>query len=335
MIYLFTGLPGAGKTLNALDFVINLQNEGEKKRKVYYANFQKFENGNAFDTSHPLFETVEDWQEVTKEDLTIDLPKLYDCDHPVDHGSIVFIDEAQDYYPTRQKAAVPEHLKFFEKHRHTGVDFVIVTQKIRQIDIHLRSLVGEHQDFKRIMGRDAVRVKKLNRVMEGDDEKTAEILTSTKKYPKKYFGIYRSTTLDTHKKKLPKILLLFPVILLFIVGMVFWLYSSLFSSHRSPPPAESQTLSAPPVQKSMTVMDLQNLEYMDPSQISREYRVLQFDLTERVKITDGEIIFSISKTPNCAFHDVFGFFCHVNGKFILARGVSNEKNDDGGPSTPF
>lgn len=328
MIYLFTGLPGEGKTLNALDFVIQLQFSQEKKRRVYYANFQKFENGKAFDENHPEFSKVADWIEVTQTDLTTDLPKLYDSDHPVEHGSIVLIDECQDFYPTRQKAAVPEFLKFFEKHRHTGVDFVIVTQKIRQIDIHLRSLVGEHQDFKRIMGRDAVRVKKLNRCMEGEDLKSSEILTSTKRYPKNLFGLYKSSNLHTHKKKLPKVLLLFPVAIVFILVMLYILYDSLFV--RDEPQKEAFSHEKTQLlEKKIEPLTLQEkIDSFNPSLVSKKYRILYFDTGDRVRITDEKAVYNISKKQNCLFHPTFRFVCFFDNEFLILRGNYEKNSDD-------
>lgn len=232
MIYLITALPGVGKSLLTIDRVIDdrkkFEDEHNKTRNVYYFNLD-------FDTEHALYNKVQDWQAVTAQDLTEDLPKLYNDEHPtIKHGSIILIDEAQDVYPQRTKAVVPEYLKFFEKHRHTGCDFYVITQKIRQIDIHLRSLVGEHWDMKRVMGRDLVSIKSLNRIMEGDDEKSPEIQTSQKKYPKHLYGLYKSAVLHTHKKKLPlKLTLGVPALFALICGMAYLLYSILFADDSS------------------------------------------------------------------------------------------------------
>ncbi|MBN2745159.1 MAG: hypothetical protein JXR34_00395, partial [Bacteroidales bacterium] len=141
------------------------------------------------------------------------------------------VDECQDIYPTRTKAEVPAFIKFFEKHRHTGCDFFLITQQIRQIDIHLRSLVGDHEDFKRVMGRDLIRVRQLNRVIEGKDETSTELLTSNRPYPKQLFGLYKSAPVHTHKRKMPKILtIVLPLALLFILISFYTVYNVLFDT---------------------------------------------------------------------------------------------------------
>jgi hypothetical protein len=156
---------------------------------------------------------------------------LYNDEHPhIKQKSIILADECQDLFPTRSKGAVPEFLKFFEKHRHTGTDFFLITQKIRQIDIHLRGLIGDHYDYSRALGQNFVKYRYLPRVIEGDDEKSAEIQKGNKKYPKEIFGLYKSAVIHTHKKKLPlKIVLGAPLMLLFILMMIYFLYSVLFS----------------------------------------------------------------------------------------------------------
>lgn len=248
MIFLKTGLPGEGKTLNTLDDVIKRQQkefeETGNRTQVYYCNFQYFTQkdyelgkcsydsiGKAFNTDHPLYIQVADWIEVTKDDVTNDLWLLYQDKHPaIKQQSIVVVDECQDVYPMRAKGQVPEFLKFFEKHRHTGVDFYLVTQKIRQVDVHLRELVNQHDDYKRVMGRDIVRIKSLPRVIDGKDEESPELQTSQKPYPKKLFGLYKSAVKHTHKRKLPKkVVFGIPLVLGFVFLMIYILYSILFS----------------------------------------------------------------------------------------------------------
>jgi len=229
MIYLSTGLPGAGKTLFTIQKILKYLEDFKKEtgidRKVYYFNVE-------FEKTHLLYDKVKDWIKVDSQDLTVNLPLIYDNNHSViEQKSIIFIDECQDIYPVRNKGAVPSFLKFFEKHRHTGCDFFLVTQKIRQIDIHLRELVGEHSSYERIFSRNAVKIKTLNKIIDEKSFDSAEIETNVKKYPKELFGLYKSAVLHTHKKKLPvKIVYGVPLILLFIFLMIYWGYSILFKS---------------------------------------------------------------------------------------------------------
>jgi len=231
MIRLITGNPGNAKTLFALYDLLAQLEENEKeglKRNVYYFNIE-------FDLEHTLNEKVKDWVKVDSEDLTTNLPLLYGDEHPViKHGSIILVDECQDLYPTRNKGDVPEFLKFFEKHRHTGCDFWLITQKPRQIDIHLRELTGEHYHFQRVLGREASRVKYLNRLIDSKSENSLEIQTQVRKFPKELYGLYKSAVLHTHKRKLPwKLKVGLPLLFLFLAAMVFVVYHTLFEKNKN------------------------------------------------------------------------------------------------------
>jgi hypothetical protein len=212
-------------------------------RPVYYFNI-------VFLPDHDLFERVADWVELTKHDLeTINL--VYDDNHPViKQKGIIVVDECQQIYPTRTKGEPPQHCKFFQIHRHAGLDFFLITQKIRQIDIEVRGLVGDHKDYKRVLGRDLVRSKQLNRIMEGDDEKSPEILTENIKYPKHLFGLYKSSVLHTHKKRLPKkIVFGIPALLAFVGLCIYWGLSVLMGD-RAP---QAETTPSNPVHSANTL----------------------------------------------------------------------------------
>ena len=248
MLYLYTGATGDGKTLNCLDDVIQAQVLAEKETgsrpTVFYCNFQHFTIkdlekkrcsksalGLAFDPEHPYFDLVSDWVECSISDIE-NIQPLYSDEHPfLKHESIIIIDECQDIYRTRIKGAVPPHITFFEKHRHTGCDFYSITQATRQVDVAFRDLVNEHRSIKRILGRNSVRIKTLNKTIEDKNKDSfPEIVTKTKKYPSHYFGLYRSTSKVTHKKKLPKSLVFgIPFILFFIIVMAYFLISTLTS----------------------------------------------------------------------------------------------------------
>lgn len=341
MIYLFTGNPGEGKTLNALDFVINIQKDSRDSgvdRDVFVFNFQRFKDGEIFDKDHPNFSDVQEWKELEKDDLTDNIWSLYDDQHPkIKHGSIILVDECQDIYPTRSKGSVPDFLKFFEKHRHTGCDFILVTQKIRQVDIHLRSLVGEHRDFKRIMGRDVVRIKTLPRVMEGKDEESLEIVTSQKKYPKHLFGLYKSAQIHTHKKKLPKVVYLIPVFIGFISFLLWFTFDTLMADRgdkNNNKISQKVTNYNEKVENLDTINIKELVNTFHPSKISNVYRIIYFDLDDDVLITDENSVYTISKKKHCSFHKTFKFVCVFDNKFLVQRGKKDDKEDKN-PANPF
>ncbi len=68
----------------------------------------------------------------------------------ISDGSIVFIDEAQHYFPPRglgQKP--PPHIAFLNVHGHHGLDIVVITQHPKLLASELRRLVAKHQHYRR------------------------------------------------------------------------------------------------------------------------------------------------------------------------------------------
>lgn len=67
-------------------------------------------------------------------------------------GAVLVIDEAQRIFRPRPAGAkVPDYIQELETHRHKGIDFFILTQHPRLIDVNLRSLVGEHRNISKTM----------------------------------------------------------------------------------------------------------------------------------------------------------------------------------------
>lgn len=196
MIYLVTGVPGAGKTVESIELALGLRDEAKKKtgvdRPLYVSNVRgfKYDKANALPLEH-----VRDWQ---------DLPD----------GSIVLVDEVQDQIPQRGKESKPpEWVQELAKHRHRGFDFVLVTQHASNMDVFVRRQVGEHRHIRRkpralsfMTGfrQGALRIK-WDRFEPRPDEFLAQrnAVKSGAVYNKKIFELYESTTLDTHKPKVP------------------------------------------------------------------------------------------------------------------------------------
>lgn len=176
MIYLITGVPGAGKTLFTLNL---LYGNGDKvpDRPVYI-------DGIETDLEHKeiagqLWPTVED-------------------------GSIVVIDECQRVFPTRKVGSdVPDYVRQLETHRHRGIDIYLVTQDSMLIDSHVRRLVGQYWRIERPGGLRYAKAKRWDGVP--TNQNRLPVVQNRKwPFPKKLFDRYKSTTKDTHKFSLPK-----------------------------------------------------------------------------------------------------------------------------------
>jgi len=205
-ITLLTGLPGHGKSHEA----IRMMRDDYKDRKIYAFNFPKldyeFLGAEEFD--------AKDWQ---------------NCDA----GSILFIDEAWEVFEQRGPHKMPpERVKELARHRHKGLDIVLIAQGYQQIDAHVRSLVEVHKHIVRPFGMSFYNVRTFNGVErfpgDRDARKRAVDVSKRRKYDKRIFPLYKSAEVHTIKRRVPiklvgSVLVLCGTIFL-IYRMIVWGY---------------------------------------------------------------------------------------------------------------
>lgn len=185
MITLITGTPGASKTLNAIDLVLN--DPAFQDRPVYVYNIQLLPPGDALGWQTLDLEQAKAWY---------DLP----------HGAVIILDECQDLFPPEKFGnKVPEHIRRLNTHRHLGIDLVLITQHPKLIDTKVRRLVGQHFHFKRQFGlQSATRFTFQECADDPNDYFAQKAATKTRKrFNKKLFGLYKSAEVHTHKRKIP------------------------------------------------------------------------------------------------------------------------------------
>src|SRR4249919_828308 len=116
-ITLLTGLPGSGKTQRMVKFLKEAHERGEL---LFVSNL------NGLKLPHSVCTNPRDWRS---------LPA----------GSILVVDEAQEFFRTRRGGEAPEYITAMERIRHHGVRLVLATQQPDYLDAHLRGLVGLHE----------------------------------------------------------------------------------------------------------------------------------------------------------------------------------------------
>lgn len=186
MIYWFTGQPGHGKTLNAIEKLLEFKAKG---RIVYACNVREFD----YDKTGVLRMTPEDFR-----NWTTFLPD----------GAVALVDEAYEHgmLPKRPPgSAVPHHVEQLAKHRHRGLDFIFVSQSPdKQCDQFVQDLIEEHVHVRRMFGSKTVQLRIFDKY-NANAEKATPI--STKLIPllrgKKAVGTYKSTEMDTTQKRIP------------------------------------------------------------------------------------------------------------------------------------
>lgn len=205
---LITGLPGQGKSLLAVSKV----DEWFPDRPIYYHNIK--------DLQKP-------W-------IPLDNPELW-YELPV--GSVIVMDECQDVFPIRSgKQGVPEKCSKFERLRHSGHNVVLITQKPRQIDIHVRELVGCHIHLQRMMGTNRAVTFTWPKVCEAvdDERERAKAEKGIFEYPKQSFNLYKSAEVHTIKRRIPLPILFIPVAVAAVGGMGYWAYHTLIGKRTQP-----------------------------------------------------------------------------------------------------
>lgn len=194
MIYIYTGNPGHGKSLHAIDAVLKYVAEG---RLVYVCN-------------------VADFQYEKAGCLRMEPDDFKDWMNFLPDGAVCFVDEVYEHgmLPKRPPGSkVPAHVEQLAKHRHRGIDFIFVCQSpARQIDDFVHDLIEWHIHVRRFYGLPFVRLKKFS-YMERSPVKASATSTQFVPLPKRPRGLYKSTVMDTSEARVPWYFIAFAVAL--------------------------------------------------------------------------------------------------------------------------
>lgn len=199
MIYLLTGVPGAGKSLMQVKWIKQWLDEG----RPVFSNIAglKIEG---------VEEPPDDWR---------DTPE----------GSVVMYDEAQKWFRAPGRAGITdrEDILAMEEHRHTAHDIVLATQFPTFIHHHVRHLVGRHVHLER-HGKKRATVFDWDQSQDVRDSQARQ--TADKyvwKYPKELFALYESATAHTHQFKVPRKLLFLGLVICVILAGAGYAFASL------------------------------------------------------------------------------------------------------------
>ena len=191
-IEVFTGIPGAGKTLRMLEEV---EARGRKEaRQVYYNGIANL--------------AIDGWLEFANPEEWYKLPK----------GSIIVLDEAQRIFrPAHFAKEVPLFLSELETHRHNGYDIYMTTQRIMLLHSNLRGLIGRHVHVNRRFGTQHATLLEFPRAVEQPQAKMDDAVRHEWRFPQEVFKWYKSAEVHTIKRKFPAKLFLL-LALPFVIG---------------------------------------------------------------------------------------------------------------------
>lgn len=220
MLYLVTGTPGSGKTLNTIKFVNESPQFHHHEKKLEDGTKEKVRRNIYYFNIRDLDPEL-GWIEINEEQAK----KWYEFPS----GSVFIFDEAYDIFPAKSSGAKsPEHVTKLATHRHYGMDIFLICQKSSgQVDTFVRGLINRHQHYSRVYGLATVNrytweTCQLN-TESASIKKLANI--STLKMDKKYFGKYHSADEHTHTRNLPwKDFIKFGIGAIAVIGFIVWFW---------------------------------------------------------------------------------------------------------------
>jgi len=242
MLYWYTGQPGHGKTLNAIDRALRMKEEADAKHKadpqkyphrpLYVCNVRDFDYAKtgAFEMTPEMFRAWADSPEYLSKRAAIDAQRVdgditekehakllaalesekcatEECD-PRFTNAIMLIDEAYEHQmlPKRPpSSALPRHVERIAKHRHHGLDIIGVCQSPdTQCDAFVRDLIEEHVHVRRLFGTNRVQLRIFDK-FEAQAEKRTPLRSKIIHLTKgkKSVGTYKSTVFDTTERRIP------------------------------------------------------------------------------------------------------------------------------------
>ena len=197
-ITLVTGLPGHGKTLYTLD---RFRAEAEKAgRPVFHNDIPGL--------------SIPGWQVFD--------PKEWE---KLPAGALGIIDEAWEEFPVTGRGQTPDWVQQLAKHRHLGLDFVVIVQQPMLLDSFVRRLVDRHFHVVRKFGTRFATIYENPVGVVEDCQKPGsrkDMIRHEYRYNAEAFTWYKSAELHTVKRRLPAriyLLIVAPI----VFGLAVWL----------------------------------------------------------------------------------------------------------------
>lgn len=238
MLYLYTGVPGAGKTLH---MVSQLKKDPQfAERAVYVDGIPDLDPEAIPHYALPEHCNAANWHTW--------LPD----------GAILIVDECQRYWRTRPNGSrVPDAVQAMETHRHKGIDIYLLTQDAKKIDSAIRGLIEVHKHFS--MSQLGVRRSFEWRNKVGDPSSKADVKTAiiTPYFlDQSVYGLYKSSVQHNKvKAKKSKWVYGLPLMLAAAVSLMLWGIWTVFNlmtedgsqsqNNQAQIPKQAQTASEP------------------------------------------------------------------------------------------
>lgn len=267
MIIIHEGIPGAGKSYDAVRKILDALKLG---RKVY-TNIDGL-------NQESCLEYIANFCGLTRDSLPgylqfIDKSQIMHFWDFIDPGSLIVIDEAQLYFNSRDftKQSNREISDWASTHRHHGFDVIMISQRAERIDTAVRSLAEFKYRYRKLSFLGPVKGFMVYTFI-GDDDR--HISFQKRNYDKAIFPAYNSYQGDASEKKFQKVPNIFkhPVFLsipiMFALAIYFASTGNLFSSNPLDISGRAIASEIPP-QKNIMVSMLQDSAADPPAQLAQ------------------------------------------------------------------
>ncbi len=141
-------------------------------------------------------------------------------------GSIIVIDEIQLVEPFKQTKNKDEPIiQDLTIHRHRGFDFYFITQSANLLHVQLKDLIGLHWHITVPWGW-VSKVYQYGSYRQNPNAVSIK-MSAERRFnfspPVRLFKLYKSTTINTHQKRIPyKPIILFLTVIFFAIGAFIW-----------------------------------------------------------------------------------------------------------------
>ena len=117
-------------------------------------------------------------------------------------GSVLYIDEAQKWFPARRTGDPPAWMREMSELRHYGIRFVLATQKPIYLDTYVRGLAGPHEHMVRVNGQEGATIYRHQKLIPDVDSEKSLVAHDSEfwPFPKEHYEHYRSAEVHTVKR---------------------------------------------------------------------------------------------------------------------------------------
>ncbi|WP_335950664.1 zonular occludens toxin domain-containing protein [Acinetobacter beijerinckii] len=150
-------------------------------------------------------------------------PLIYDWRDAPD-GSIIVIDEIQLVEPYKNKKSEDEMIMHLTIHRHRGFDFYIITQATRYLHPVMKELFTAHYHLTRPFGW-TCKVYLYGSARDNPNALINKINCESKtafKPADRIFTLYKSTTIDTSEKRIPRFIYFIGAFVIIMICLFFY-----------------------------------------------------------------------------------------------------------------